>query len=286
MKKIISAILCVCVLTAFLAACDADKDKPSQTSGTEAVTTSETESNTQFISDGRGTLDSYMYYVGKFRYGFYGIPVSFNALVGENGNEIVGEWLNKEYNFSNTEGDWKKPFTIIDFIKKFNISKEDFAKANGELYSPRYTDEEIDVLYSDDIQQIYKTFLSPDAFYINGKVYTPQMIHGLSLDEMKAIGITESDITEKMSIWGHDLKYTQFYSDMVELCKENNIEYEVFDWSDDTTAIEDDYSRWTPETLEAYFTEQPDDTQSTDSDTAAVTDAVTETASYVSETAE
>lgn len=284
MKKIISAILCVCVLTAFLAACDSDKDKPSQTSGTEAVTASETESAA--VNDGIGGSDKTLYYMGKYRRDFYGIDTSFNALVGENGNEIVGEWLNTEYNFSNTEGDWKKPFTILDFIKEFNINKEDFAKANGELYSPRYTDEEIDVLYSDDIQQIYKTFLSPDAFYINGKVYTPQMIHGLSLDEMKAIGITESDITEKMSIWGHDLKYTQFYSDMVELCKENNIEYEVFDWSDDTTAIEDDYSRWTPETLEAYFTEQPDDTQSTDSDTAAVTDAVTETASYVSETAE
>ena len=284
MKKIISAILCVCVLTAFLAACDSDKDKPSQTSGTEAVTASETESAA--VNDGIGGSDKTLYYMGKYRRDFYGIDTSFNALVGENGNEIVGEWLNTEYNFSNTEGDWKKPFTIIDFIKKFNISKEDFAKANGELYSPRYTDEEIDVLYSDDIQQIYKTFLSPDAFYINGKVYTPQMIHGLSLDEMKAIGITEADISEKMSNWGQDLSYTQFYSDMVELCKENNIEYEVFDWSDDTTAIEDDYSRWTPETLEAYFTEQPDDTQSTDSDTAAVTDAVTDTASYVSETAE
>ena len=161
-----------------------------------------------------------------------------------------------------------------------------FPKANGELYSPRYTDEEIDALFSDDIQQIYDIFLSPNAFYINGTVYTPQMIHGLSLDEMKAIGITEADISEKMSNWGQDLSYTQFYSDMVELCKENDIDYEVFDWSDEEPAMEYDYSVWTPETLEAYFTEQPDDTQSTDSDTAAVTDAVTDTASYVSETAE
>ena len=284
MKKIISAILCVCVLTAFLAACDSDKDKPSQTSGTEAVTASETESAA--VNDGIGGSDKTLYYMGKYRRDFYGIDTSFNALVGENGNEIVGEWLNTEYNFSNTEGDWKKPFTILDFIKEFNINKEDFISVNENMSIPRYTDEEIDALFSDDIQQIYDIFLSPNAFYINGTVYTPNMIHGLSLDEMKAIGITESDITEKMSIWGHDLKYTQFYSDMVELCKENDIDYEVFDWSDEEPATEYDYSVWTPETLEAYFTEQPDDTQSTDSDTAAVTDAVTETASYVSETAE
>lgn len=284
MKKIISAILCVCVLTAFLAACDSDKDKPSQTSGTEAVTASETESAA--VNDGIGGSDKTLYYMGKYRRDFYGIDTSFNALVGENGNEIVGEWLNTEYNFSNTEGDWKKPFSILDFIKEFNINKEDFISVNENMGIPRYTDEEIDALFSDDIQQIYDIFLSPNAFYINGTVYTPNMIHGLSLDEMKAIGITEADISEKMSNWGQDLSYTQFYSDMVELCKENDIDYEVFDWSDEEPAMEYDYSVWTPETLEAYFTEQPDDTQSTDSDTAAVTDAVTETASYVSETAE
>jgi len=276
MKHYVKASIGIALLTAMLStglmSCDSaksgktdetrDSSITSQTVTSEIIGTSLTEALTETSANElpHGGND-YFYdnYVCLLEDRFYGLPVYLYSLVGENGNEIVSEWLNKEFNFSNTEGDWKKPFSIIDFVKHFNIKKEDFIEMHKQ-YSPRYTEEEINALFSDKITDVYEALANPNAIYANGVIYTPQKLDLMTFEEMKNCGITEADISERIPLWSENFKNSDFVADMVKICKENNIEYEVTElteaeptWSAEEYAKDPKVTRCRPEDIEKYY---------------------------------
>lgn len=113
MKKIFAFILCLSML--FMCACgNTQNENETTTESTQAE-----ETTTQRIKT-ESLYDEY-----KYRSTYYFIPYSFVELVGE---EVFWEWYDKTpyrvYPLNVEE------MAMVAFIKKFNISREDFDKAN------------------------------------------------------------------------------------------------------------------------------------------------------------
>ncbi|HZK34775.1 MAG TPA: hypothetical protein VFD33_05660 [Bacillota bacterium] len=83
------------------------------------------------------------------------------------------------------EGRYEDNFYLRDFrphiyqaIKEYDINVDDFGSLYGEgsekkdQHNHKYTDEEIAILYSDDINKINETFRSPYTLYDGEEVYT------------------------------------------------------------------------------------------------------------------
>lgn len=123
----------------------------------------------------------------KYNFGFYGVEHRFTEIVGQ---EAYLEWVEQSGYFRGEAN--IDEYNILGFIKYFNISKEDFKAANfkhGEQYAV-FSDKEIEALYSDDPVFLARMFKDPDAFLVNGEIYTRQWIMDHSLEEITAAGIT------------------------------------------------------------------------------------------------
>ncbi|MBQ6906659.1 MAG: hypothetical protein IJN75_06535 [Clostridia bacterium] len=66
-------------------------------------------------------------------------------------------------------------------IKLSGVTKEAFEKSNAEL-GHRYTQEEIELLFSDDVELLKKTFKLKVAFYYEGKLFTLQDVCKIIVD--------------------------------------------------------------------------------------------------------
>ena len=79
---------------------------------------------------------------------------------------------------------------VYTFIKESGISKENFKEANAQMRSTFYnkgveetawesvyTDEEVDLLFSDDVEAVKKALVGKYGFYHNGKVYYVLWLH-------------------------------------------------------------------------------------------------------------
>lgn len=66
-------------------------------------------------------------------------------------------------------------------IKLSGVTKEAFEKSNAEL-GYRYTQEEIELLFSDDVELLKKTFKLKVAFYYEGKLFTLQDVCKIIVD--------------------------------------------------------------------------------------------------------
>lgn len=91
--------------------------------------------------------------------------------------------------------------TILDLINDFNISKEDFIRAANEAaggLEPSFTAEEIDILYSKDMDKINETFMNPAALLVNGDIYPMQWLIENSYEQWKDIGIEPAAIEAKL----------------------------------------------------------------------------------------
>ena len=132
---------------------------------------------------------------------------------------ISGEWFDE---LGETVSDWCEKYDrekksgrldttyppLVKFIKECNITKETCVKVmeqmriNEEMtgLNPpiHLTEEEINVIYSGDIKQINKTFVSEYSIYANGKIFTPEWLVNHTAKDYRREGITYGQLKEKV----------------------------------------------------------------------------------------
>lgn len=120
-----------------------------------------------------------------------GVGGHFISLVDE---KEFKEWSNT-FDHINPQGTRDGyEYNIYNFIKEFNISKEDFIKANESFV---YTDEEIDLLFNPDEEYVLDRIVNPYAVRIGHKIYTPFWLATHTADDYRAEGITPEMLSEK-----------------------------------------------------------------------------------------
>ena len=198
MKKLLFAVTMLLILCTVFAGCETAEKPPEDTEDT-AVETIEPEGNTTELEPegtGGGLPAFDMDY--EYVFDFYGISSEFTDLIDR---EKVDEWLSMGIHDKNYDHDW---INIQNFIKYFDIPKEDFIVANTPPgVRPIYTDEQIEALYSDsyDKESFARLFRNHDAINIKGDIYTPRWILEHSLEEIRAVGITDEMLRIKFDEW-------------------------------------------------------------------------------------
>lgn len=202
MKKIIALIL-TAVFCFIIAACNNETIFEKQTTTKGTVVTAEnivasdiTESKEgspvetktqQNVDQGGGEL-----LPRKYRNNYYQIPTFFAKIVDD---AVYSEW-EKEY-YANNYPDNTNVMVMVDFIKEFNVSKEEFERANleyakfmTELYShicldPQdYADQEMqeiynaDIIYTFDNEIINEYYLGIDYPFLNEYQYVEALEAG------------------------------------------------------------------------------------------------------------
>lgn len=145
----------------------------------------------------------------KYRNNYYQIPVFFAEIID---SDVFLAW-EKEY-YANNYADETNVMVMVAYIKEFNISKEDFERANfeyakfiDEVYShiclnPQdYADQEMqeiynaDIIYTFDNEIINKYYLGIDYPFLNEYQYEEAVAEGtyqtrtkefVTLEEMEA----------------------------------------------------------------------------------------------------
>ena len=170
MKKLAVVIFAALLTASVFAGCDKKDTPPKETRSavhTDAapseVTTEApavtTEAPTANIGIGGSRPN---YFTKEYHFVYTSIP---GELIDQVGDDNFQKWLEEDLNY-NPGAVAKidsKPLYIYDFIKHFNISKEDFIAADkvaGGKYR-QFTDGMIDALYSDDQQILRQPLLFP-----------------------------------------------------------------------------------------------------------------------------
>ena len=92
-----------------------------------------------------------------------------------------------------------KGLNVYTFIDYFGIPDDEVRAALTSVrsLSSRYTDEEVDILLSDDKAAIAGTFVSKWAIVKGEKLYSPYWLDTHSFDDWRTAGITKDDILRK-----------------------------------------------------------------------------------------
>ncbi len=183
MKKIIAVFLLVMLMC--FSACTKKQSLQNETE-TKESTTSVTDGETLLTEKdvGGGSLTT-----RKYRVRYYSVPYQFVMLVGR---EAYEEW-DDEYNTLNPDD--TNEMVIKKFVQHFDISREDFEKANLEfakvlaegvinfpLMNPKdYADQEVDEIFNPNI--IY-TF---DDNIINNYYLSPEYTFGMWIEYNDAL---------------------------------------------------------------------------------------------------
>ena len=145
--------------------------------------------------------------------GYGGVGGHFISLVDEN---EYNDWLNS-FDCVNPQGTRDgDEYNIYTFIKEFNISKEDFIKANESFV---YTDEEIDLLFNSDEEYVLDRIVNPYAVRIGHKIYTPFWLATHTADDYRAEGITPEMLSEKADKIRS--LFSEYYADYVQTFDES-----------------------------------------------------------------
>ena len=87
------------------------------------------------------------------------------------GREVCQEWVDNVYLKRTAEEQEGIP-PIYQIIVDLEISKEDLIQKNKEHDGIYLSDETIDALYQEDIEEVKKALMSPFALYYEGEIYT------------------------------------------------------------------------------------------------------------------
>ena len=144
-----------------------------------------------------------MIYASTYQDRLYYFPATLINIVGETEFNAWTEEFNFQYE---TPDGTKRPyaeFNLISFLEDFSISKEDFFSCLKSEYEVMFTDEELEILYSGTAAQRVAAFISPCAVAVGEKIYTPQWIASHSAEELRAAGLTASQLEEKTQTWSN-----------------------------------------------------------------------------------
>lgn len=161
-----------------------EKEIPQET--TNIMSTTKVTPKTQYVDNNQGGA---VIEARKYRVRYYSIPGPFADLVGR---DICREWeLKYTYNVGLPES-----MLMVNFVKTFNISKEDFEKANLQLAKALgknnklmmnpldYTNQEIyeifnaDIIYTFDDEIINEYYLSHDYPFLYEHEYEEAVANG------------------------------------------------------------------------------------------------------------
>lgn len=192
MKRIFYFIILIAVSISF-ASCKSDSGTnvkvDSNIAATEIDASETTEKTSSEIDTGGLELAEYR---NKYEFSFYGVESRFADLVPKDKFE---QWLNQFKHINPSSNREASEHNILNFIKEFNISKEDFIKAN--YVNPEnkfYSDEQIEALFSGDLKAINSVFANPYALYCNGEIYTQEWLDNHTAEEYAKAGIKPSDL--------------------------------------------------------------------------------------------
>lgn len=168
-------------------------------------------------------------------------------------------WINKYTEKERASEERIPPLTILDFVMEFDISKDQLLSVIAEDNDPSWTitREDVDVIFSGDMELINKTFINEYSVLHNNKIYTPEWLYNHTTAEYMEAGLSNEEVSyvmEKMK----DLpftpeakkaienKYRKFRSLINEAVQENNAD----DYTSTTTTspeISDDTPQTTTE---------------------------------------
>lgn len=168
-------------------------------------------------------------------------------------------WINKYTQKERASEERIPPLTILEFVTEFDISKDQLLSVIAEDNDPSWTitREDVDVIFSGDMELINKTFINEYSVLHNNKIYTPEWLYNHTTAEYMEAGLSNEEVSyamEKMK----DLpftpeakkaienKYRKFRSLINEAVQENNAD----DYTSTTTTspeISDDTPQTTTE---------------------------------------
>lgn len=166
-----------------------------ETENTELVTETETFSNetSEEIVNRIKSIDNSAY--DKYSFSRKYVDEVYDIyLVGKIvGQDVLQEWVDNVFLMKTPEEQEELP-TIYQAIVALNISEEDFRKQNEEYidYPGMYYSEEIiNALYTEDVNEMKRLLTNPWALYYNGEVYAfdemyadPNIVAGVPADVM------------------------------------------------------------------------------------------------------
>ena len=88
-------------------------------------------------------------------------------------------WLNNHHEEKIASEERIPPLTVLAFVTEFDISKEQLLSVIAEDNDPSWTitREDVDVIYSGDMELINKTFINEYSVLHNNKIYTPEWFY-------------------------------------------------------------------------------------------------------------
>lgn len=114
-------------------------------------------------------------YSAQYCWDFYNIPAEFSALVPDQ-NDFT-QWSN-QFKAVNFDGDISADeYTILNFIRYFNIDKESFVDVNTQLRDKGtnlFNDTQIEALFTGDETAINSGLMNPQAILYNNIIYPPK----------------------------------------------------------------------------------------------------------------
>ncbi|MCH5200340.1 MAG: hypothetical protein J1F60_05205 [Oscillospiraceae bacterium] len=118
-------------------------------------------------------------------------------------------WLKKHDEEKIASEERISPLTVLAFVMEFDISKEQLLSVIAEDNDPSWTitREDVDVIYSGDMELINKTFINEYSVLHNNKIYTPEWFYEHTTAEYIELGFTDDEVSyvmEKMK----DLPFT------------------------------------------------------------------------------
>jgi hypothetical protein len=170
MKKFNWAILFFALCILFTACDPTDPSRPSETTVFETIVqTTKVSETTQKTATEKWMGGDDSYHPGTYRGRYQSMPVQFAKIVGI---EKYQSWISvRMEEWANGNEEIMNECTAVAFVKHFNVSKEDFTRANEEfkkfyLATPNYDPEDplyevydVDLIYTFDNQKINEYFL-------------------------------------------------------------------------------------------------------------------------------
>lgn len=204
-KNIFLLTLIILVLCFLCCSCNNVHIKQKENNTEEVSETGESVISDDYNSDLQIVYDDYnLSWEYLPEYG--GIETRFISLVDK---EEFEQW---SQNFKHINSDGNRngyEYNIYNFIKDFNISKDEFIRVNKDFGRSVFTDEQMDILFSADEEYILEQITNPYAVRIGEKIYTPYWLATHTAEDYLAENISVSALEAKkdkiMSILPEDL---------------------------------------------------------------------------------
>ena len=109
-------------------------------------------------------------------------------------------WLNNHHEEKLASEERIPPLTVLDFVMEFDITKEQLLSVIAEDNDPAWTitREDVDVIYSGDMELINRTFISEYAVLHNNKIYTPEWFYEHTSAEYIEAGFSDDEVSYVM----------------------------------------------------------------------------------------